>query len=128
MIFISKEFEDWLTSCCHLRYKLSNVIQTTQEPSYFFSCFKSWHAFEIINTEWVPKNTVLRKLVIFKATRITTKYFLKHRFLFQYDLIFRNPERISPIRLKTVNQRFELYFKPGKKDYKRAADIKQEKI
>jgi hypothetical protein len=85
------------------------------------------HGFEIVNIKWVQKKTVLRKLVMLKATRITTKYFLKHRLPFQCDLISRNPKRISPIRLKTVNQRFELYFKPGKRDYKRAADIKQNK-
>jgi len=40
------------------------------------------HAFEIVNTDWVPKNSVLRKLVISEARRMTTKYFLRHRLPF----------------------------------------------
>lgn len=40
------------------------------------------HAFEIVNTNWVLENSVLRKLVISEATRMTTKYFLRHRFPF----------------------------------------------
>jgi hypothetical protein len=54
------------------------------------------------------------------------KYLLKHRLLFQYDPIFRNPERISSIRLKTTNQRFGLNFKREREDHKRVVDIKRE--
>jgi len=36
------------------------------------------HAFKIVNTKWVPENMVLGKPVISKATRMTTKYLLKH--------------------------------------------------
>jgi hypothetical protein len=35
------------------------------------------YAFEIINIEWVQKNTVLRKMVISKVARMTVKYLLK---------------------------------------------------
>jgi len=38
------------------------------------------HAFEIVNTKWVPENTVLRKLVLFEAGRMAAKYFLKITF------------------------------------------------
>jgi hypothetical protein len=62
---------------------------------------------------------ILRKSIIFEAIRMTTKYFLKHKLPFQYDLIFGNLKRISSIRLKTSNQRFRLHFKLIKKDYKR---------
>jgi hypothetical protein len=50
----------------------------------------------------VLENTVLIKSVI-EAARMADKYFLKHGIPFQYDPISRNPERISPIRLKTAN-------------------------
>jgi hypothetical protein len=39
---------------------------------------KNLHAFEIVNTEWVPEITVLRKPRISEATRMTTKCFLEH--------------------------------------------------
>ena len=91
------------------------------------SKYRNLHAFEIFNTKWVLENTVLRKLVISKATRMVAKYFLKQRLPFQYDPISRNLEMISPIRLKIANQRFELDFKLGKRGYKRVANIKQEK-
>ena len=64
------------------------------------SKYRNLHAFEIFNTKWVLENTVLRKLVISKATRMVAKYFLKQRLPFQYDPISRNLEMISPIRLK----------------------------
>ena len=56
-----------------------------------------------------------------------TKYFLKHKLHFQYDPIFRNLEKISSIRLKIINYRFELHFKPIKKDYKKTMLILNEK-
>lgn len=37
------------------------------------------HVFEIVNKEWVPKNTILRKSIISEAARMAEKYFLKHR-------------------------------------------------
>jgi hypothetical protein len=36
------------------------------------------HAFNIVNTKWVPENMVLGKPVISEAIRMTTKYLLKH--------------------------------------------------
>jgi hypothetical protein len=41
---------------------------------------------------------MLKKPVISKAKRMTTKYFLRHGLPFQYNLVTGNPERISPIR------------------------------
>jgi hypothetical protein len=69
----------------------------------------------------------LRKLVTSKAARMMTKYFLKHKLHFQYDPIFGNLEKISSIRLKIINYRFELHFKPIKKDYKKTMLILNEK-
>jgi ribosome-binding factor A len=46
---------------------------------------------------------VLKKSVISKVVRMSTKYFLKPKLHFQYDPISRNPERISLIRLNTAN-------------------------
>jgi hypothetical protein len=43
---------------------------------------------------------VLRKLIISEATKMATKYFLRHKLLFQYDPISGNLGRISSIRLK----------------------------
>jgi hypothetical protein len=39
---------------------------------------ESLHAFNIVNTKWVLENMVLGKPVISEATRMTTKYLLKH--------------------------------------------------
>ena len=43
---------------------------------------ENFHAFEIVNIEWVLENSMLRKLVISEAERMTTKYFLRHRLPF----------------------------------------------
>jgi hypothetical protein len=40
------------------------------------------HAFKIVNAERVPENMVLKKPVISKAVKMTTKHFLKHRLHF----------------------------------------------
>ena len=39
------------------------------------------HTFEVVNTEWVPKNTVVRKPEISEATNMVVKSFLKHKYL-----------------------------------------------
>jgi hypothetical protein len=54
-MFLSKEFKDWLISCCHLRYKLSNVIQTTQ-VTYFFvlDADIAWIAFTLLGSTSIP--------------------------------------------------------------------------
>jgi transcription initiation factor IIE alpha subunit len=43
------------------------------------------HAFEVINTELVPKNMVQRKSKIYKAVKMAAKCFLKHGMSFQQD-------------------------------------------
>jgi len=59
----------------------------------------------------------LRKPVISKAARMVTKYFLKNKLPFQYNLVSMNLERISLIKLKTANQIFRLDFKPRREDF-----------
>ncbi|XP_073261622.1 uncharacterized protein [Populus alba] len=56
------------------------------------------HAFEVVNTEWVPENTVQGR-----------------------------PEWMGIIKLKAAEQRFGLGYKPKKEDYKRAAGARREK-
>jgi hypothetical protein len=85
------------------------------------------HAFEVVNAEWVPENTVQKKPKVSEATRMAAKYFLKHGLPFQYDPITRMPERINVIKMKCTNQRFGLGFKPRKEDFKRATEFKRER-
>jgi hypothetical protein len=56
---------------------------------------RNLHSFETGNINWVPENMMLRNLVIFEATRMAFKYFLRHRLSFQYDSISGNPKRIT---------------------------------
>ncbi|XP_073268737.1 uncharacterized protein [Populus alba] len=88
---------------------------------------ENMHAFEVVNAEWVPENTVRRKPEISEAAKMATKYFLKHGLPFQYDHTTGMPERINVIKMKCADQRFGLGFKPGKADFKRAAEIRREK-
>ena len=76
------------------------------------------HAFEVVNIEWVPENTIVRKSEISEATKMVAKSFLKHKSHFQYDVRAKKPERINIIKLKAAEQRFGLGYKPKKKDYK----------
>jgi hypothetical protein len=69
---------------------------------------------------------VRRKPEVSEAARMAAKYFLKHGLPFQYDPITGMPERINIIRMKCVDQRFDLGFKPRKEDFKRAAEFKRE--
>ena len=85
------------------------------------------HAFEVVNTEWVPENTVLRRPMISDTARMIAKCFLKHGLPFQNDSIVGNLKRVNIMKIKTVDQRFELGFKPKKDDYQRAARIKRER-
>lgn len=85
------------------------------------------HAFEIVNTEWVPENTVLRKPEISEATKMTAKIFLKNKIPFPYDMEQGRPEWMGIIKLKAAEQRFGLGYKPKKEDYKRAAGARREK-
>jgi hypothetical protein len=81
------------------------------------------HAFEIVNTEWVPEGAVLRKPRIPETAKMAAKCFLKNGAPFQC-----NPETGMPglIKLKCANQRFGLGYKPKKDDYKRVTQIKRE--
>jgi hypothetical protein len=85
------------------------------------------HAFEVVNAEWVLENTVRRKPKISEAAKMAAKYFLKHGLPFQYDLTTGMPERVNVIKMKCADQRFSLGFKPGKADFKKAAEIRREK-
>jgi len=53
------------------------------------------HAFEVVNTEWVPENTMVRKPEISEATRMAAKSFLKYKIPFQYDDKVGKPERLT---------------------------------
>ncbi|KAJ6884344.1 hypothetical protein NC652_031366 [Populus alba x Populus x berolinensis] len=85
------------------------------------------HAFEVVNTEWVPENTVLRRPMISDTARMIAKCFLKHGLPFQNDPSAGNLKRVNIMKIKTVDQRFGLGFKPKKDDYQRAARIKRER-
>ncbi|XP_073264252.1 uncharacterized protein [Populus alba] len=85
------------------------------------------HAFEVVNTEWVPENTVVRKPEISEATKMAAKSFLKHKILFPYDIEKGRLEWMDIIKLKAAEQRFGLGYKPKKEDYKRAAGARREK-
>jgi len=58
---------------------------------------------------------------------MAAKYFLKHELPFQYDPIIGMPKRINVIKMKCADQRFDLGFKPGKADFKRAVELKRER-
>jgi hypothetical protein len=73
-----------------------------------------------VNTEWVPEGAVLRKPKIPEAAKMAARCFLKNAAPFQY-----NP-KTGPIKLKSVDQRFGLGYKPKKDDYKRVAQIRKE--
>ena len=60
------------------------------------------HAFEIVNTEWVPEGVVLRKPRISEAAKMVARCFLKNRAPFQYY------PKVGPIKLKSADQRFGL--------------------
>jgi hypothetical protein len=66
------------------------------------------HAFEIVNTEWVPESTVLRKPRISEAARMATKCFLECGIPFQYAPFTGIPKRINPINMRCADQRFRL--------------------
>jgi hypothetical protein len=76
------------------------------------------HAFEVVNTEWVPENTMVRKPKISEATKMVAKSFLKHKIPFPYDIEKGRLEWIDIIKLKAAEQRFGLGYKPKKEDYK----------
>ena len=78
------------------------------------------HAFEIVNTEWVPEDVVLGKPRILGAAKMVAKCFLKNKAPFQCN------KKTRPIKLKSTDQRFGLGYKPKKDDYKRVVHIRKE--
>ena len=60
------------------------------------------HAFEIVNTDWVPENTVLRRPRISEAARMASLCFLNRGIPFQYNFIIRIPEGVNLARMKSA--------------------------
>ncbi|XP_073267151.1 uncharacterized protein [Populus alba] len=85
------------------------------------------HAFEVVNTEWVPENTVVRKPEISEATKMVAKSFLKNKIPFPYDIEQGRLEWMDIIKLKAAEQRFGLGYKPKREDYKRVVGARKEK-
>jgi hypothetical protein len=85
------------------------------------------HAFEIVNTEWIPENMVLRRPIISDTARMIAKCFFKHGLPFQNAPITGNLKRVNMMKINAADQRFGLGFKPKKDDHKRAARIKRER-
>ncbi|XP_052312616.1 uncharacterized protein LOC112328848 [Populus trichocarpa] len=79
------------------------------------------HAFEIVNTDWVPENTVLRRPRISEAARMASLCLLNRGIPFQYNFIIRIPEGVNLARMKSAAQRFGLGYQPNQEDYRWAA-------
>ncbi|XP_034899372.1 uncharacterized protein [Populus alba] len=69
------------------------------------------YAFEVVNTEWMPENTVVRKPEISEATKMAANNFLKHKIPFPYDIEKGRLEWMDIIKLKVAEQRFGLGYK-----------------
>ena len=85
------------------------------------------HTFEIVNTDWVPENTVLRRPRISEAARMATQCFLERGIPFQYNPIAGVPEWVNSAKMTYVDQRFGLGYKPNKEDHRWAAGRRREK-
>ena len=85
------------------------------------------HAFEIVNTEWVPESTVLRKPKISAAAKMAVRCFLKRGIPLQYNPITGIPKRIKPITIRAVDQRFGLGYKPKREDHRWVANKRRER-
>jgi hypothetical protein len=85
------------------------------------------YAFEIVNIEWVPENTVLRRPRISEAARMATQCFLERGIPFQYNPITGLPKRVNPTKMKCADQRFGLGYKPNKEDLWWAAGQRRER-
>ena len=85
------------------------------------------HAFEIVNTDWVHENTMLRMPRISEVARMATQCFLERRIPFQHNPITGNPERVNLIKMKCFNQRFGLGYNPKKEDHLWAAGRRRER-
>ena len=55
------------------------------------------------------------------------KCFLKHGIPFQYDPNIEMLERVNLIKVKFIDQRFELRYKSKKKDYRWVASVRRER-
>jgi hypothetical protein len=60
---------------------------------------------------------MLRGPRVSEAVKMTTKCFLKHGIPFQHDPNTGKPERVNLIKVKCVDQRFELRYKLKNEDY-----------
>jgi hypothetical protein len=85
------------------------------------------HAFEIVNTDWVPENTVLRRPRISEAARMATQCFLERGIPFQYNPITGIPEGGNSAKITCVDQRFGLGYKPNQEDHRWAAGWRRER-
>ena len=85
------------------------------------------HAFEIVNTDWVPENTVLRRPRISEAARMASLCFLNRGIPFQYNPITGIPEDVNSAKITCVDQRFGLGYKPNKEDHRWAAGRRRER-
>ena len=73
------------------------------------------HAFEIVNTDWVPENTVLRRPRISEAARMASLCFLNRGVPRQHNLACGIPEGANPTRKRKADQRFGLGYQPNKR-------------
>ena len=85
------------------------------------------HAFEIVNTDWVPENTVLKKPKISEAARMAAQCFLERGISFLYNLITKVPKGANPTEMKCADQIFGLGYKPTKEDHRWAASRRRER-
>jgi hypothetical protein len=84
-------------------------------------------AFEIVNTDWVPENTVLRRPRISEAARMSTQCFLERGIPFQYNPIAGVPKGVNPAKMTCADQRFGLGYKPNKDGHRWAAGRRRER-
>jgi hypothetical protein len=75
---------------------------------------------KVVYAKWVSKNTMIIKLKIYEAVKMTTKCFLNHRLPFHYDITI-GLKKINIIKMKCVDQMFGQWFKPERIDYKNVA-------
>jgi hypothetical protein len=85
------------------------------------------HAFEIVNTNWVPENTVIRMPRISGAAKRAAQCFLECKIPFQHNPITENLERVNLIMMKCANQRSGLGYEPKKEDHRWAAGRRRER-
>jgi hypothetical protein len=64
---------------------------------------------------------------ISEAARMATQCFLERGIPFQYNPITGVPEKVNPTKIKYVDQRFGLGYKPNKEDHRWAAGRRSER-